>query len=201
MSKLAIGSKAVVLLRHSVVWETPYPKTGEILTVTAHHPLPHGYGVPTDVYITENEDGKRVVVRADHVSPYVPQIPSGTLVFVKETHDTGDGDTVYAGARLEILIRRPPFYTARNTETGRMVQVLETKVAPVEYERLDPPLPPALAGYDGQKFYHVSATDLGGYWEYSTYWGWSNFVADFPQRYKEQKAGKNLWSVGVRAEK
>lgn len=201
MSGHAVGTKVRVTKDHAVGWSAPWPREGDVVTVTAHHPMPHAYGPKLDIYLGVNEAGEKMTLGGDYIEPYTPVIPAGTLVFVTETHDAGDGDTVYAGARLEIKQYYAPFYVARNTETGCLVMVLGSKIAPVEYERLVPPLPPALAGYDGQKFYHVSASDLGGYWEYSTYWGWSNFVADFPQRYMKQEVGRNLWSVGVLAEK
>lgn len=200
-----IGAKVRVTKDHDVTWAKPWPKEGDVVTVVDCH-RDHSYGYNADIYVTENGAGEPVLVREDYIKAYVEPLPEGTLVFVKETHSTKEGKylKVYAGDHLTIVEFSkgsddvPAHYWCVDA-TGDYRALLPDKIALVEFKQATPPVGPSLVGEQGDMVWHEKGTDLEGYWEYSTLWGWSNFVATNPQRYRKLEVGQSMLLGGVLA--
>lgn len=196
-----VGSKVRVTKVHPLTWDKPWPVKGEIVTIIDHHPCPHGYGVEVDVYVAKNDDGARVYLHEDCIEQVVEPLPKGTLVFVTQTHKfREDFSTIYAGRHMIIDSFSSGHYWAKDVQSKCMFAVSADKIAPVEFEEIYPPAAPSVVGEHGQVVYHGKGTEYEGYWKYSTYWGWSNFVATNPYLYRKQAVGAKIGTVGVLAE-
>ncbi len=205
--KYPVGSKVIVTKEHSVTWGNPWPVEGDVMTITGYHPYPHAYGGKVNIYLGEDKNGSLVYLQENCIEAYVEPLPVGTLVFVKETHSASEGRYVKVYAGDHLTIRRfskgsgdlPDFYWCVNSK-GDYRAVLTDKIAPVEFEEIDPPVAPSVVGKHDQVIYHEKGTELEGYWKYNSYWGWSNFVASNPHLYRKQPVGTGMGTVGVLAE-
>jgi hypothetical protein len=70
----------------------------------------------------------------------------------------------------------------------------------VSDEPIYPPIPPSYVGREGEVLYANKGNELEGEWRWSSFWGWSNFIAKNPEKFRSAVVGSDMRVSGVVAE-